>query len=210
MNAIETKNSGSEMKRRTKTPERARRRFSRSRSGSSAVEFAIVAPVFLALMFSTFEVGWFYFVNAVVDSATINIARFIRTGQAQTNGYTSQGDRDSFFADEVCPKLSFLVDCDARITAEVQTFPSFKALADDNTPITCRDDQPQAIDNLIYNPGSDNSIVRIRICMIYDTLNPTIGMSLAKNDAGQRRVAATYVLRVEPYSKNTQSTVQPG
>ncbi len=189
---------------------RAARRFLRNKRGSSAVEFAIVVPVFLALMFSTFEVGWFYFVNAVVDSATINIARFIRTGQAQSAGYDSQSDRESFFADEVCPKLSFLVDCDARVTAEVQTFATFQDLANDTTPITCRDDQPDAIDNLAYNPGSDNAIVRVRICVIYDTLNPAIGMSLAKNDAGQRRVAATYILRVEPYSKNNKTTtVQP-
>jgi hypothetical protein len=41
-------------------------------------------------------------------------------------------------------------------------------------------------------------------------LNPAIGLNLAKNDAGQRRVAATYVLRVEPYSKNKKtSTVKP-
>ncbi|MEX0644116.1 MAG: TadE/TadG family type IV pilus assembly protein, partial [Parvularculaceae bacterium] len=56
------------------------------RRGSSAVEFAIVVPVFLALMFSMFEVGWFYFVNSVVDAAAINVARYIRTGQAQNAG----------------------------------------------------------------------------------------------------------------------------
>jgi Flp pilus assembly protein TadG len=195
---------------RRKGDTRATRRFLKNKRGSSAVEFAIVVPVFLALMFSTFEVGWFYFVNATIDAATINIARFIRTGQAQTAGYDSQADREAFFADEVCPKLQFLVDCEARVTAEVQTFATFQELADDTTPITCRDDQPDAIDNLAYSPGSDNAIVRVRICVIYDTLNPTIGMSLAKNDAGQRRVAATYILRVEPYSKNNTSTVQPG
>jgi hypothetical protein len=167
--------------------------------------------VFLALMMSTFEVGWFYFVNASVDAATVGIARFIRTGQAQKGGYAAQENRDDFFEDVVCPKLGFLGDCESRLTAEVQTFDSFEDLAADTSPITCRDDQPDAIQNLVFEPGSDNAIVRIRICLIYDTLNPAIGLNLAKNDAGQRRVAATYVLRVEPYSKNVKtSTVSPG
>jgi Flp pilus assembly protein TadG len=189
---------------------RGRRCFLRSQCGASAVEFAIVVPVFLALMFSTFEVGWFYFVNASVDAATVNVARLLRTGQAQKQGYEAQADRDDFFANEVCPKLKFLADCESRLTVEVQTFESFEKLAADKSPVTCRDDQPDAIQNLEFEPGSDNAVVRVRICLIYDTLNPAIGLNLAKNDAGQRRVAATYVLRVEPYSKNKKtSTVKP-
>lgn len=191
-------------------PSRVARRFLRNRSGASAVEFAIVVPVFLALMMSTFEVGWFYFVNASVDAATTNIARFIRTGQAQKNGYATQADRDDFFAEEVCPKLRFLADCESRLTAEVQTFDSFEELAEDTSPVTCSDSQPEAIQNLEFEPGTDNAIVRVRICLIYDTLNPAIGLNLSKTDGGQRRLAATYILRVEPYSKNTKtSTVKP-
>lgn len=178
------------------------RRLIGDKRASSAVEFAIVAPVFLMLMFSTFEVAWFYFVNASLDSATINVARYIRTGQAQLAGYAAQADRDRFFADEVCPRLAFLVDCDARVTIEIQTFPSFAALAADTSTVTCRDDDPTVVNSIPYDPGSDNSIVRIRMCLIYDTLNPAIGLSLAKNAAGQRRVMSTYILRVEPYSKN--------
>lgn len=186
-----------------------RRRFLGDRDGASAVEFAIVAPVFLALMFSTFEVGWFYFVNSTVDAAATNVARVIRTGQAQQNGYAGQEDRELFFAEQVCPKLSFLVDCQSRLTAEVETFASFADLANDASPITCRDDEPEKLQNIVFNPGTDNSIVRVRLCLLYDTLNPAIGMNLATSESGRRRVAATYVLRVEPYSKNKKSKVDP-
>ena len=182
----------------------AARKFLGCRNGASAVEFAIVAPIFLALVMSTFEVGWFYFVNATTDAATVNIARYIRTGQAQNDGYTSQGNRDDFFANKVCPKLQFLANCQSKITAEVKKFATFAELAADTSDMICRNDNPRDINNITFEPGSDNAIVRVRICMIYKTLNPAIGMSLAKNQSGERRITTTYILRVEPYSKKAR------
>lgn len=178
-----------------------RRRFARDRRGASAVEFAIVAPVFLALMFSTFEVAWFYFVNSTVDAAATNAARVLRTGQVQKSEMT----KEEFFDDLVCPKVKLFGDCYSRLTAEVRTFDSFQELANDTTPLVCRDESATVIDAIPYEPGEDRAIVRIRLCYMYDTLNPMIGMSLAQNEAGQRKVSATYVLRVEPYSKGSTS-----
>ena len=187
-------------------PRKGMRKLLGCRRGSSAIEFAIVSPVFLALMFSIFEVAWFYFVNATVDSATTDIARYIRTGSAQRDGYTGQDNRDDFFTDVVCPRLALFGECEARVTAEVEKFDTFADLAADTKSFTCRDDQPDEINNLIFEPGTDNAIVRVRLCLIYDTLNPAIGLSLAKNDAGQRRVTSSFILRVEPYSKKNLST----
>lgn len=184
----------------------ALRRFGISRRASAAIEFAIIAPVFFSLMFSMFEVGYFYFVNATVDSATTAVARYIRTGQAQKGGYKAQADRDSFFQNIVCKKLPVFgagANCAAKVTVEVEAFSSFAALAADTKPATCRDSQPEAIDNLIFSPGQDRSIVRVRICLIYKTINPAIGLNLAKNDQGERRIISSYVLRVEPYTTGT-------
>jgi len=51
--------------------------------GAAAVEFAIVAPVFLALFFSICEIGWVSFVQSVAERANSEIARNIQTGQIQ-------------------------------------------------------------------------------------------------------------------------------
>ena len=170
----------------------------KDKRGASAVEFSLVAPIFLTFMMSTFEVGWFYFVNSIVDAATVNVSRFVRTGQAQNGGF----DKDSFFADEVCPRLAFFGDCNAKITAEVRTFNSFEELAADTSQPTCRNDDPQDISDIPYDPGTDNMIVRVRICALYDTLNPTIGLNLSEDGSGTRRLTTSYVFRNEPYSRN--------
>lgn len=177
------------------------RRLLRCRSGAAALEFAIVAPVFLALIMSTFEVGWFYFVNSSLDGAVTNTARDLRTGQAQKDGYTAQSMRDQFLQQEVCKHLRFMTaaQCASTVTVEVRNFPTYQALAADTTGFTCTDDIPTAQQAVPFQTGTDRSILRIRLCMVYQTLNPMIGVSLARGkDGALRRLTASYVMRVEP------------
>jgi hypothetical protein len=167
------------------------------RRGATAVEFAICAPPFLLLMAGMFEVGWFYFANSIVDAATVNAARLIRTGVAQQNGF----DKDEFF-DAVCPLLSVLGDCDSRVTVEVKTYASFDELATDGAGAVCVDDNPEEVQNIAYSPGMDNEIVRVRICMMYSTMNPAIGINLTETEDGRRHLILSHVFRNEPFSRN--------
>lgn len=168
----------------------------RDKSGSAAVEFALVAPVFFALMFSIFEVGWFYFVNSQVDAATLRAARLIKTGQAQVQNL----DKTGFF-NAICPPLALFGDCAANVTVEVQTFSSFAALVADNSPAICRDDDPSIVNAIPYNPGADSDIVRLRVCLLYKTLNPVIGINLSDSENGVRHVVGSYLFRNEPFSR---------
>jgi Flp pilus assembly protein TadG len=47
----------------------------RDRRGTSALEFAIIAPAFLAMLFGVFELGWALHCNQSVDYATNVAAR---------------------------------------------------------------------------------------------------------------------------------------
>ena len=60
------------------------RRFRRNRRGSAAVEFALVAPAFFALLFAIIETGIMFFAGQVLETVNQNSARMILTGQAQT------------------------------------------------------------------------------------------------------------------------------
>lgn len=187
-------------RRKPSTGRGALRGFLRNRSGAAAVEFAIVAPVFFALIFATFEIGWYYFVNSSVDAAATNAARYIRTGQAFKNGYTNQGTRDAFLQQEVCKYLRYMSQqqCAAKTTVEVKTYASYAALAADASALVCTDDQPSAQAAVPFNTGTDRSIIRVRICHIYKTLNPFIGFDIAQNENGERRIGTAFVFRVEP------------
>src|ERR1700693_2245277 len=63
-------------------------RFRRNRRGSTAVEVALVAPVFFALLFAILETAIVFFADQVLETMTQNSARMIMTGQAQTAAYT--------------------------------------------------------------------------------------------------------------------------
>jgi Flp pilus assembly protein TadG len=63
------------------------RRFRRSRRGSVAVEFALVAPVFFALLFAIIEIAIVFFADQTLETVAQGSARYVMTGQAQNNGF---------------------------------------------------------------------------------------------------------------------------
>lgn len=175
----------------------------RDRRGSAAMEFALVAPTFLALMFTTFEVGWFYFATSQIDAAAVESARLIRTGQAQKA--TPPLTKEAFFA-RVCPHVRVFGDCDDVLTVEVDTFATFQDLANDTSSVVCTNDEPSAVSALAYDPGGENAIVRLRVCLLYKTINPVLGVNVSETADGKRRVFSTYIIRNEPFERNNRAS----
>ena len=65
------------------------RRFRRNRRGSAAVEFALVAPVFFALLFAIIETAIMFFATQVLETMTQDAARAVLTGQAQSGAVSA-------------------------------------------------------------------------------------------------------------------------
>lgn len=181
----------------------AAREFSRDSHGSTAVEFAIVAPIFLMLMFSIFEVGWFFFANSVVDATVGDAARLIKTGQVQKS-FGDEEDKYNDMYDNICRVVSVFGGCENRLTLEVDTYNTFAELAADNTPAVCADAPPDDVAAIPFNPGDELQIVRVRICYIYTTLNPAIGVNLSEPGTNKRRLISTAIFRNEPYELNNR------
>jgi Flp pilus assembly protein TadG len=55
-------------------------RLRRDRSGSAAVEFAMIAAPFFLLLFAMIEVAAVFFTGTVLENAVLETARQIRTG----------------------------------------------------------------------------------------------------------------------------------
>ena len=56
------------------------RRFLRNEEGAIALEFAIVAPVFFAIVFSIFEAGWMMTKVMMLEMALDKTVRELRVG----------------------------------------------------------------------------------------------------------------------------------
>lgn len=170
------------------------RRFIKCRSGSSAVEFALVAPLFLALTFSILEAGFFFFIESAVEAANAKAARLIRTGQAQTNSIS----RDAFFG-EICEVVKLFGDCNERLTVDVARFSTFAELAADVAAPVCRDAEPDAVAAIPYQAGGARDIVRVRVCYMHKSFNPGLGLNLEKAADGKVKMFSTTIFRNEPY-----------
>ena len=93
------------------------RRFARRKDGAAAVEFAIVAFPFFALMFAIIETALVFLAQQTLETVTTNAARLILTGQAQAQGLTQ-----TTFKNAVCAQVVALFNCASGININVQTF----------------------------------------------------------------------------------------
>lgn len=170
------------------------RRFRRSRRGSTAVEFALVAPVFFALLFAIIETALVFLAGQVLETVTQDSARMVMTGQAQTAGY----DQAHFKSQVVCPAGSLanvLFDCVNGIYVDVQSYPAFASVAI-NSQI---DATNTFINNMQYSPGGPGDIVVVRLFYQWPLFVTGLGYNIANLSGSKRLLSATAAFRNEPY-----------
>jgi Flp pilus assembly protein TadG len=172
------------------------RRFRRNRRGSAAVEFALVAPVFFALLFAIIETGIMFFANQVLESITQNAARQVLTGQAQANNYP---DGPTFTSNVVCPPPPapplVLFNC-SNLFVDVKSYSSFSSVVI-NSQIVNGSFDPST---LTYSPGGPGDIVVVRFFYKWPLFVTGLGYNIANLSSGnQRLLVATAAFQNEPY-----------
>jgi Flp pilus assembly protein TadG len=167
------------------------RRFRRNRRGSAAVEFALVAPVFFALLFAIIETAMVFFAGQVLETITQNSARMILTGQAQTAGYTK-----AQFKTYVCSQIPALFAC-SDIYVDVQSYgTSFGSVAISSQI----DGSNNFINNMQYNPGTAGQIVVVRLFYQWPLFVTGLGYNIANLSGSKRLLVATAAFQNEPYN----------
>jgi Flp pilus assembly protein TadG len=166
------------------------RRFVRKDDGAAAVEFAMVAAPFLALVFAILETAIVFFAGQVLETATADSARLIMTGQAQKGGFSQ-----AQFKQEVCNRVFGLFDCNGGIKVDVRTYTSFSS-ANMSKPI---DANGNVTFTPAYQPGSPGDIVVVRLLYEWPVYVSLLGLNLADLSGGKRLIMATAAFRNEPY-----------
>ncbi|MGY3620603.1 TadE/TadG family type IV pilus assembly protein [Bradyrhizobium sp. USDA 10063] len=174
------------------------RRFRRDRRGVTAVEFALIAPVFFALLFAIIETAMVFFAGQVLETITQDTARMVQTGQAQ-NSSLSQAQ----FKDLVCGhKLSFLFDCRNGIYVDVRSYAQANVVKIPNQI----DAGNTFINDMKYCPGQDSNIVVVRlfyqwpvyIIKIFN-LGYNLEYDLSNLSGSKRLLSGTAVFKNEPF-----------
>lgn len=169
------------------------RRFRRNRRGSTAVEFALVAPLFFGVLFAILEAAIVFFAGQVLELGTAESARLMMTHQAQDSGMT-----ETAFKTDLCNRIKVLFNCEgnpANITVDVKVFTP-------GTAITITD---PIVSGSLTGPfsyslppsGSPNTIV-VRAFYKWPLFVTGLGFNLANLSGSQRLLAATAAFHVEP------------
>jgi Flp pilus assembly protein TadG len=178
----------------------------RSREGSALVEFAVVAPLFLALLIAIFQIAYVYIAQAMLETTAENAARLILTGQAQTYSGTSgtttyTGMTQSDYASAVCTMLkaqSPFMSC-ANLYIDVTTVSDY-ADATTSLPTITYDSSGNIANSWSYAIGTQGSIVVLRVMYLLPVSTAPLGFSLGNLSTGKRLLLATSVFKVEGYS----------
>lgn len=162
----------------------------REREGAAAVEFALVALPFFFMVFALLELGMVFTLDSVLSNATMDTSRLIRTRQAQDTGMT-----DTQFRDDLCSRMSvFATDCEERVSIDVRVIPAFNSPLPDPMADGRRFDDSQ----LVYDPGTANSLVVVRIWYKQPLMTTFLGQGLSRLNDGSARLMTTTAFRNEP------------
>lgn len=148
-----------------KPPRRVRRalaRFQRSRDGTAAIEFALLAFPFFLLIFATIEAFIAFAGEQLLENAVDTMARQVRTGQAKNLS-------EDEFRTKFCAEISLMISCakkedpsDQKLYLDVREFASFAAIPNyipKQSNDKFADLDPSDFD---YSPGGPQSINIVR------------------------------------------------
>lgn len=168
-------------------------RFVRDRSGAAALEFAMVAPIFLALVFSTFETGWIMVRATALDRALDMAVRKVRI--AADDAPASQAEMKT----EICSEMKLVVPvCERAMTVEMSVV---KAATDIPTnDAQCVDRGSKYEPTVTFTTGDRAQIMYVRACLVTDPITPLIGVALklAKDSLGGYSLVSSTAFINEP------------
>jgi Flp pilus assembly protein TadG len=166
------------------------RGFCGAEEGATAIEFAMVAAPFIALLFAVLETALVFFAGQTLEAAVADSARLIMTGQAQTQGLTQAA-----FKNQVCARIFGLFDCANKLYVDVESYPNFAAV--NTTPPV----QNGALDTskMTYSPGGPGDIVIVSLYYQWPIAVSLLGNNLSNLAGSQRLLVATSAFRNEPY-----------
>lgn len=163
--------------------------WARNSDGTTAIEFALLAIPYLFLTLGIIELALMYASATMLEGASHNAARLVRTGQVQQ----ASADPQAMFTDALCASTTLLVRCE-DIQVEVQTLDSF---SDFDTLQAQYSDDGDFIPSG-FDAGGSSDRVLIRTAYRYQMMTPLVGTLLSGAD-GATLFMTTIVLQTEPY-----------
>jgi Flp pilus assembly protein TadG len=168
------------------------RRFIRHQAGATAVEFGMVVAPFLAMVFAIMETALVFFAGQALETAGLDSARLIMTGQAQTQGFSQ-----AQYKNAVCAKIYGLFNCQGGLYVDVKTYTAFSNINNSQLPVDSNGNLQTS--SFGYQPGGPGDIVVVRLIYQWPVYVSLLGLNLSDSAGGNRVLMSTIAFRNEPY-----------
>ena len=153
--------------------------------GTAALEFAMVAPMFFALMFSFYDIGLLMLRQVMLSQAVDKTMREVRVALTPMN-------LNDFISD-VCDRAFVLPKCKSTLVVDLRPVGRLAVnLPTDNAP--CRNPSVKDMKPLMrYEPNNPGEILYVRVCAVATPILPgySIARSLPTNSAGEVQIVST-------------------
>jgi len=165
-------------------------RFHKSNKGTTAIEFALVAPVLVFVLMAIVEVSMMTFAAISLDGAAIDVARRIRTGQAQASG-----DAMNDFSTAMCSHLGSTITC-GELFYDARIMTNYSSITLDT------EYDPDTGEPIVYgfSAGTSGDIVVVRVMYWWTINTPMISVFFETiPGTNKRMLTSTVVFQNEPY-----------
>lgn len=166
--------------------------FVRDQRGVTVVEFSMLALPFFALIGAIVETAIVFLASQVLDSAVQDTSRLIRTGQAQSGGYTEVAYKAA-----LCDRLFGLFDC-SQVKIKVSELSDFATAATSSDIVDPDTGDWELVES--YDQGDGSSIILIEAYYKWPTYLDFFGFDLASLPDRTRLLSAVRIFRNEPFS----------
>jgi|TARA_R110002126_G_scaffold13118_4_gene56909 Flp pilus assembly protein TadG len=158
--------------------------------GTTAIELAFVAAPLVYFLLGIIEVALMFTTSIVLEGATSDASRLIRTGQAQQSG-----NAQAMFEDALCDAVSVLANCN-DIEYEVITIDGgFGGAGANNAQFN----PDGSFDSQGFDAGGVSDVVLIRAVYQYALKTPIMSEFFSDPGSDTRLMMSTIVLQTEPY-----------
>jgi Flp pilus assembly protein TadG len=174
---------------------RRRRRcvaFIKDQKGATAVEFALIAPAFIALLVALIQTFLVFFAQELLEAVVQQSSRLILTGQVQ-----SQQMSAATFKQAVCGEVVILFNC-SGLMVDVQVVPTLTSTNTSSPTLTYTNGQVS--NTWQFNPGTAGDLVVVRVMYLWPVFLGPLGFNLADQPNNNKLLQATAAFQNEPSS----------
>ena len=167
------------------------RRLRRDRNGSVAIEFAIIAPLFVIGVIGIVEIAVTFLATQLLENATQDATRTIMTGQIKS----TSASKDQFKS-KVCDKIKLMLSCD-NLYVDAQAFTTMPDPATFGSPVQ----NQQFVDSTQFITGKAGDIVVVRTYYTWPVYLTKFlyGYDISNMDGGKRVLGSAAAVRNEPF-----------